>query len=373
MDNSILKERAKNNIGKKRGETIVVALIIAFVTGTLSLPTGSSNFSFNYNVNGEPSIPNPSDFDTIFSGFDSRFQGFLLLGIAVAAIIALAKTVFLSPLTVGGFRYLLKLRKDENTGIGEVIGNFKDGNYLNIVLIMFLQNLFTALWSLLCVIPGIIKRIEYSMIPFILSVRPDIDRKEAFRLSRALTHGHKLDLFLLDLSFIGWELLSVCTCGILGIVYVNPYIFATNAEAFAYLREDAIKRGAVSPEELPIYGGDSPDFTDDPFGGFGGFDGYSAPQGGFTQAENNGFYPNQNGGFNAPEGTQDNSFVNNSTAQDSTAFYENREEAAQASNDIPTAEAEIVEAESEKEIFDATTDGSFNTDSYSQQPESTDE
>ncbi len=373
MDTSILKERAKNNIGKKRGETIVVALIIAFVTGTLSLPTGSSNFSFNYNINGEPSIPNPSDFDTIFSGLDSLFQSFLLLGFAVAAIIALAKTVFLSPLTVGGFRYLLKLRKDENTGIGEVIGNFKDGNYLNIVLIMFLQNLYTALWSLLCVIPGIIKKLEYSMIPFILSVRPDIDRKEAFRLSRALTHGHKLDLFLLDLSFIGWEFLSVFTCGILAIVYVNPYIFATNSEAFAYLREDAIKRGAISPEELPIYGGNSPDFTDDPFSGFGGFDGFGAPQGGFNQSENSGFYPNQSSGFNASEGTRDNSFENNSTAQNPTAFYESSEETTQPSSDIPTAEAEIIEAENEKEIFDATTDGSVNTDNYSQQPESTNE
>lgn len=369
MDTSVLKERAKNNIGKKRGETIVVALIIAFVTGTLSLPTGSSNFSFNYNINGEPSIPNPSDLDTIFSGFDSLFQGVFLLVIAVAAIIALAKTVFLSPLTVGGLRYFLKLRKDENTGIGEVIGNFKDGNYLNIVLIMFLQNLFTALWSLLCVIPGIIKGIEYSMIPFILSVRPDIDRKEAFRLSRALTHGHKLDLFLLDLSFIGWELLSVFTCGILSIVYVNPYIFATDAEAFAYLRENAIKRGAVSPEELPIYGGDSPDFTDDPFGGIGGF---GAPQEGFNQAENSGFYSNQSSGFSSPEGTQDNPFVNNSPAQGSTAFYEGSEE-AEPSSEVPTAEAEIIETESEKEVFDATTDGSANHDSYSQQPESTDD
>lgn len=282
MDNSILKERAKINIGKKRGESIVVALIISFALGSISIP--SVNFNFSVDVDSADSL-----LDGMMSDFPFNILSTAIIAvIAVTALVIVAKTVFLSPLAVGGYRYFLKIRKDENTGIGDCIGNFKDGNYLNVVLIMFLKDLFASLWMLLCFIPGIIKAFEYSMIPFILAVRPDIDRKEAFRLSKALTDTHKLDLFWLDITFIGWEILSLFTCGILGIVYVNPYIFATDAEAFAYLREDAITRGAIRPDELPIYGCDSPDYTPNPFGGFNGFEGEA--NGGFNDnfTNNNG-------------------------------------------------------------------------------------
>ena len=85
--------------------------------------------------------------------------------------------------------------------------------------------------------PGIIKAYEYRMIPYILAENPDIDTKEAFARSKEMMTGNKWDAFVLDLSFLGWILLSVCTCGILAIFWVNPYMYMTDAELYVALKE----------------------------------------------------------------------------------------------------------------------------------------
>ena len=87
---------------------------------------------------------------------------------------------------------------------------------MNVVLVMFLKNLFTSLWTLLFVIPGIVKHYEYLMIPYILAENPGMDRKEAFQISKRMMDGQKMETFILDLSFIGWILLSAIPVESLG-------------------------------------------------------------------------------------------------------------------------------------------------------------
>ena len=99
------------------------------------------------------------------------------------------------------------------------------------------MDLFTYLWSLLFVIPGIIKGYEYRMIPYILAENPGIDYREAFAASKQMMDGNKWKAFVLDLSFFGWNFLSIFTCGILAIFYVMPYIYMTNAELYVALKE----------------------------------------------------------------------------------------------------------------------------------------
>ncbi len=113
------------------------------------------------------------------------------------------------------------------------------GNQGNVILTMFLMQLFICLWSLLFVIPGIIKTYEYCMVPFLLADNPGMNRKEAFARSKAMTDGMKMDIFVLQLSFIGWHLLSVCTCGLLSILYVGEYQQATMAELYLTLKSRA--------------------------------------------------------------------------------------------------------------------------------------
>ena len=91
--------------------------------------------------------------------------------------------------------------------------------------------LFTFLWTLLFIIPGIIKAFSYAMSPYILEENPELSANEAIDRSRAMMKGHKFDLFWLYLSFIGWGFLCIFTLGI-GLLWLMPYM--QTAEAAFY-------------------------------------------------------------------------------------------------------------------------------------------
>ena len=91
------------------------------------------------------------------------------------------------------------------------------------------------LWTLLLVVPGIVKAYEYSMIPYILAEDPSTSLNDAFAKSKELTKGQKMDLFVLDLSFIGWWILGTILCGI-GNIFVDPYYQAASAEVYVALK-----------------------------------------------------------------------------------------------------------------------------------------
>lgn len=158
----------------------------------------------------------------------------------IGAILALTFIIFVAdPLIVGGRRYFLKARKNNNAKIEEIKVIFQKGNWMNIAITMFLRNIYNALWYL-TIIGGAIKTYEYRMIPYILAENPKIKRKEAFVLSKQMMKGNKWKTFILDMSFFGWNFLSVLTLGLLSIFYVNPYNAATIAELYATLKEKAI-------------------------------------------------------------------------------------------------------------------------------------
>lgn len=103
------------------------------------------------------------------------------------------------------------------------------------VLVMFMKSLFVFLWSLLFLIPGIIKSYEYRFVAYIVAENPGIDYKTALAVSRDMTYGHKGAMFVLDLSFIGWFLLGGLLCGI-GVLFVYPYYDATYAQLYLRLK-----------------------------------------------------------------------------------------------------------------------------------------
>ena len=249
MDRALLKQNAKNSFKKKWFESAVVALIMGVFAGgkSLSFNTGSGSSDPTYEFSAD-------SFGDLFSIIPTEiFQSFVAI-LGTMAITLTIASIFLGPIfTVGGNRYFLKLRKGLNTDIGEVTGNFKDGNYWNIVKISFVKTIKLILWTCLFFIPGIIKSYEYYLVEYILAVRPDIDSKEAFKLSKKLMDGHKMDAFILGLSFIGWNILSLFTFGLLNIVYVNPYMHATYNEFYCYVRALGIQNGLITPMDLPDY------------------------------------------------------------------------------------------------------------------------
>ena len=113
------------------------------------------------------------------------------------------------------------------------------------MLTMFLQGLFLVLWTLLFIVPGIVKAYAYRLTPYLLSEHPELTGTQAITLSRQMMKGHKWRAFVLDLSFIGWILLSVLTLGILTIFYVGPYMNATDAELYEAVKAEYEAKNAA--------------------------------------------------------------------------------------------------------------------------------
>lgn len=110
----------------------------------------------------------------------------------------------------------------------------------------FFTGLFTFLWSLLLVIPGIIKAISYSQAMLIVAENPGIGAREAINRSKAMMEGHKKDYFVLGLSFIGWFLLGAITFGI-AYIWIIPYVSATQVNFYNELKAEK----APIEESLP--------------------------------------------------------------------------------------------------------------------------
>lgn len=153
-------------------------------------------------------------------------------------------------LEIGCRKFYVRTAED-NCDMGYIGYYFKGGRYLGVVGTMFLRSIYLILWTLLFIIPGIIKSYAYRMVPYILADNPDIGSKRAIELSNQMTAGHKWDMFVLDLSFIGWYLLGLLALGI-GVLFVMPYEDATKAELYLLFREHAVERGWTSLTELNL-------------------------------------------------------------------------------------------------------------------------
>lgn len=227
-----LKMRGNMAFKKNYVSAVVVALLMG-IFGTVS---------------GESSARRVSENSDIYSGnlFNVGMITGLLAGIAtvVILIVLVAKVFVGNLLKMGGYRFFI-LNQTAQPGIGTLLDGFRSGHYVNIVLTMFLRDLFTALWSLLLVVPGIIKHYEYLMVPYIIAENPAMDYKEAFQISKQMMDGEKMEAFIMDLSFLGWYLLSAVTCGLLAIFYVNPYVQASFAEMYTFNKQKAYQEGYI--------------------------------------------------------------------------------------------------------------------------------
>lgn len=165
------------------------------------------------------------------------FVGVLLGVLGVVLLVSTAINVFLrNPMQVGTNRFFLK-NTQEPASLKELLYAFQSSSYLKIVATQLLKNLFIFLWSLLLVVPGIIKGLEYAMVGYILADDPDMSPMDALRKSKEMMKGHKWNTLVLSLSFLGWELLSMLTCGILNVFFVRPYTEATFAELYQVLKQ----------------------------------------------------------------------------------------------------------------------------------------
>jgi uncharacterized membrane protein len=151
----------------------------------------------------------------------------------------LVEVFLLNPITVGLYISFLAYDRDQTQDnlIESMFRKAFDKNYLHKVLGFFLMGLFICLWSLLLIVPGIIKAYAYAMTPFILEENPEMPAYDAIKYSEKMMKGHKWDLFVLGLSFLGWMILACLTFGI-GFLWLTPYMTLSVCEFYEDLKAE---------------------------------------------------------------------------------------------------------------------------------------
>ncbi len=152
-----------------------------------------------------------------------------------ASSIAVIGFIIAGPLLVGQSIYLMDMIEINPDGkkIELIIEGFKK-SFVNSLVAMLLVGIFTFLWTLLFIIPGIVKSLAYAMTPYIIASDPSIDAMKAIDKSQEMMKGHKMELFLLYLSFLGWFILAAIT--VVGMIFLVPYIQTTVANFYIELR-----------------------------------------------------------------------------------------------------------------------------------------
>ena len=198
--NSELRKMARNALDNRWGTSAVAVLIYYLITS--SVPLGTRVLGWDYPL----------------------FNLWSLLCL---------------PLGWGFSVYFLSVSRDEEAGLSVLFSGYKD--FVRIFFTYFLQVLYIFLWSLLLVIPGIIKSLSYAMTPYVLRDNPDLKYDATITESMRLMDGHKMKLFLLMLSFIGWALLCLLTFGV-GFLLLSPYM----QTSIALFYEDLVKEDRES-------------------------------------------------------------------------------------------------------------------------------
>lgn len=240
-----LKNRAKAVLKVSYLKAFLVSLVIAIVGGR---DVGS--FHYNWNLGNH----------NFQYGFNSvlrqnigmfPFWGMFLKGVFIVIPFVLALRVFLGySLEVSGRRYFVQSTQYD-IDINYLGYSFGKEKYFNIIKTMLWRSILTFLWYLLLIVPGIVKSYAYRMVPYILTDNPNIGYRRAIELSDKMTKGEKIDMWILDLSFIGWYLLGALLFQV-GVFFVMPYENTTKAELYLVLRKNALDYGFCSDEELGL-------------------------------------------------------------------------------------------------------------------------
>lgn len=258
-----LKDKAKVALKRNYWKLVLVSLIAMLVGGA----AGSSSFSSDFSSGFESGFESSSGLDDYYEDdyYEDDYNGeegsmtddffgefgvdaaevatfvivfvivFLVVFVIAMVISFVIQAFVLNPLDVGTKRFFVNSLADA-APVKDVIYAYEN-NYMNVVKTLFFRDLYITLWSFLFIIPGVIKKYEYRMMPYLLAENPSLSKEEAFALSKKMMDGQKWDAFVLDLSFIGWDFLSGLTAGILGIFYVNPYKNMTCAALYDKLSD----------------------------------------------------------------------------------------------------------------------------------------
>ncbi|MBQ3281459.1 MAG: DUF975 family protein [Eubacterium sp.] len=244
---SEIKERGKAALKVNYWKCVLVSFIMGFVL------SGPSSFTTRVSNNSEQSQQAMQELGDAYNSLTPAEQIAVIAGVSgvvtLAMVIGILVKIFVyNPLKVGGLAFFKKNVMDAPADLNEIGVGFK--NFLHTFVTLFLNDLFLTLWTMLLIVPGIIKSYSYRMVPYIIADEPDLSPTETITRSRQMMDGHKWHTFCYDLSFIGWVLLTILTCGLVGMFWFGPY--KNNSDAALYLE---LRDGGMEPQypEYPQY------------------------------------------------------------------------------------------------------------------------
>ena len=285
INRALVKQQAKELIRGNVIKLFFIALIIGFLAGSsspvssLSSSVGnavgnrtSSSQSENGGSNSDDFFDNFDNFgdgqgsSDPFAGFDGNGKVSLAISprpgpemVIVFAVVGLLLTIImLARLALAPLRVMLdglfwQLIRGNNMSFGDgmtyIFKNTFDRNYWQKFLLEFVKSILLALLYILLIVPGVIFTYKWRFSTYILAEHPEMSFGDAMRASDKMTKGHKWELFVLDLSFIGWNILVVLTLGILNI-YILPYYNTTMALYYENYKIRAYQEGAVTQYEF---------------------------------------------------------------------------------------------------------------------------
>lgn len=206
--NSTLREKARNQLKGHWGAPILVCLIIFLFTCAIEGIFGKVtiyHFEFGLNLSND-----------------------------IFFIPRILQALIFAPLNLGIAICFLKFIRTRDFDLEDLFKGFN--NYVTALIAQVLMTIFIALWTLLLIIPGIIAEIKYSMTFYIIADNPEISALDAIDKSKKMMDGHKWEYFCLQLSFIGWGILSIITCGI-GFIWLVPYVKTSNTYFYENIKE----------------------------------------------------------------------------------------------------------------------------------------
>ena len=222
---SEIRRQARENLRGHWGQAVGAAFIAGLLGGSITSSGGSAGGSAG-------SSSGAFDLEA-FQALPPEVIHITTTILGVVGLLVLVGFIIGGTIQLGYSVYLLKQYHHQETKISDLFSQFF--RFGTGFAQQFLVGLYTFLWSLLFIIPGIIKSFSYAMTPFILADDPNLTANQAITRSRELMNGHKWELFILTLTFIGWDILGALTCGI-GLLWVAPY---KNAAYAAFYRQIA--------------------------------------------------------------------------------------------------------------------------------------
>ena len=219
--------------------TIIYLLIACLAVAPSSYTSVQMRSYVEENVSSHTSLTAMASMlqDPAYQLLSKRSQG-------ASGFSTLVYILLLFPLTLGYANAMRKLLISGDNNLTSNTFRIAFSNYWHKVWGMLWMEILVFLWSLLLIIPGIIKSFSYAMTPFILEENPELDASAAIHRSRMMMRGHQFDLFWLFLGFLGWLILSLLTLGI-GLLWLVPYMETSLAAFYEEVKADYALNGGL--------------------------------------------------------------------------------------------------------------------------------